>query len=276
MCCKDRRWVISLSLACTLWMATHQELSVVEAAQPGGELEVCTGQIGLCSSGPSAMVTDQMRQTWHAAVGPDDVTLEWEADPCSIPGATCLAPVPASIRLVGLDVVADERISEPKTFAQLLQDWAVASRSLLPVSERDVAWMLRMNAPALSAHVIDLVAELLGPVDPVRLQRDYSWVVERQGDFGVWLVAVPQDDTVRLFCSKLRIGLTRFSEIAALTVSDRNGEWQIVSLPAPVERPLLVEIDFDGVPPSPRPAPGAQAPLIRFAAGTIEIEIDLE
>lgn len=269
-----RRWTITLGNAGGMFMSLVLQITAVAASQPISDHEICTGQIGLCSRGVTAMVTEPMRQVWHAAVGADHSEFPLEEDRCGTPGATCSAPAPATIQLIGLDIVADEPVRTAKTFAQILNDWEAASRSLAPVSERDVAWMQRMNAPALSAHVIDLVAEFLGPVDPAKFQREFRWAVEHQGDFGVWLVAVPVDDTVRLFCPKLRIGLTRFSEIAVLSVSDRNGQWTRVSQPAPLERPLLVEMEFDGVPPSPRLATSDQTPLIRFAAGAFEIELE--
>lgn len=269
-----RRWTIILGNVGAVLMSLALHDTVARGSQPLSDLEICTGKIGLCSGGVPSMVTEPMRQVWHAAVGADHSEFPLEEDRCSIPGATCSAPAPATIQLIGLDIVVDEPVSKSKTFAQILNDWEAASRSLAPVSERDLAWMQRMNAPALSAHVIDLAAEFLGPVDPAKFQREFRWAVEHQGDFGVWLVAVPVDDTVRLFCPKLRIGLTRFSEIAVLSVSDRNGRWTRVSQPAPLECPLLVEMEFDGVPPSPRLATSDQTPLIRFAAGAFEIELE--
>lgn len=269
-----RRWTIILGNVGAVFLSLALHDSAVWGSQPHSDLEICTGQIGLCSRGVPAMVTEPMRHVWHAAVGADPSEFPSEEDRCSIPGATCSAPAPATIQLIGLDIVADEPVHTAKTFAQILNDWEAASRSLPPVSERDLAWMQRMNAPALSAHGIDLVAEFLGPVDTAKLQREFRWAVEYQGEFGVWLVAVPLDDTVRLFCPKLRIGLTRFSEIAAVSVSDRNGQWTRVSQPAPLERPLLGDMEFDGVPPSPRLATSDQTPLIRFAAGALEIELE--
>jgi|GEM_PF-5110013 len=231
--------------------------------------------LATCVSGPCSTVTFRDLQYCHAATPGNSVT--WaEPDPCQLPRATCSAPPAAQVLLIGHVVSVDQApVSAPSVDA-LLQAWERQSCQQEPISERDRRWVERMSQANLNAHALDLALTLSGPVKLAELKQQFVWQCENSPAATPRLLAVPRDETQRLFCPALRITLSQKShQLLALEVTDNSARWASVLLPPSTEVAVSHSADLSagGLPPSPLPvAVVSSAPLIRFAAGIVEIE----
>lgn len=248
------------------------------AANPPGILptdDFTCPVLASCSSAPPATVTFRDLQFWQAALPGALVT--WPShDPCESPRATCSAPQATQVMLVSNVVFVEESPESAPLVDSLLEIWERQSRERAPISDRDRRWVERMSQPNLSAHALDLALPLSGPVTMSDLQQRFAWKLESSSRNESRLVAVPLDETQRLFCPALKITLSRSpASLIAMEVSDKSSNWVPVLLPPANEqasRNSAEQIER-GLPPSPSPvARAVSVPLIRFAAGIVEIE----
>jgi hypothetical protein len=158
---------------------------------------------------------------------------------------------------------------------QLLRRWETASAKQAAWSDRDREWLRRQAGPELSAHALDLVLKLTQPITVVALEGDFVWQVTSTTATTSVLSATPRDEATQLFCTELHIELDAVGGLPkAVDVVHRTGRQRLVIRPAAVvtARYEVEQTAEDPLPPSP--STSGNGALIRFAAGTLEIDFD--
>lgn len=139
-----------------------------------------------------------------------------------------------------------------------------------------------MNAELVSNSQLDEAMRFLGRVVPEDLETRFDWTVQFEAGGIIELRGQPQDATEKLFASGWEITLFQDRrtplQVTQLAVQKRDGQWQTLRLPVEsrVEKVQLVQHTDaeDPIPPSPANFESFPAPVIRFAGGVIEIEIE--
>lgn len=228
-----------------------------------------------CCTGPKATISFRELQFWQTSTPGDAIFLS-SSDPCDFPRATCTVPQASRVELVSYVSAAEDSTDLPRSVEQILQIWEQHVRRDQPISDRERRWIERMSPPSVNAHALAMALPLLGPVMAQHLQEQFAWDFVSQTSERIELRAVPRDETQRLFCSAVNVTLQRNSyRVSRMEVADKSGEWSPVLLPTSFEKGDLsaAHLVLNELPPSPAPVPSsADKPLIRFAAGIIEIE----
>lgn len=229
------------------------------------ESELCVGQRAHCVLPPAAIVAANATQS---AVLP--AAHQQDDDPCLLPRALCVLPiahcVQDSLPRCG---------GETGAITTLLRRWEAVAANHPAWSARDREWLRRQAGHHLSAHALDLVVRLTQSVTATALLRDFEWQLTPSDDAAILLSAIPRDEATRLFCSELQIELDAITgQLRAVDVLHRTVKHHLVIQPeVTLAANFAVEADDDGdLPPSPSAA--ESTPLIRFAAGTIEVEVE--
>jgi hypothetical protein len=243
----------------------HVVLSGIIALDGGGDAENCLGDRALCVKPGAATVNGQATQS---AVLPSLDREEY--DPCRMPAAHCVSPAARCVQ----DAMP-RCPSSMDPVMELLRRWEAASAGQPAWSARDREWLRRQTGDDLSAHALDLVVRLTQPVAVPVLLHDFDWQFTPSQSTGAVLSAAPRDEAARLFCSELQIELDATTgRLRAVDIVHRaTRRHLVIQSEITLAANVSVETDDDSnLPPSPTPV-GA-APLIRFAAGAIEIEVE--
>lgn len=263
-------WYLGLMLACC---SSSQRLS---ATNPPAFLpadDAACPVLPACITGPRATVT--LRDVQRMQTATTGGVVSWaSADPCDVPSATCSMPQPSQIVLTG-NVVITKAPPTPLSIEDCLAVWELSSQNRGPLSERDQRWMERMSLPGVNAHTLEVAAALGGPVTVTNLERQFEWQLICQTASHCELRAVAVDETLRLFCPSLNVTLDlRSSALPLIELPTRDGKFVAVMWPATFGT-VLTKTDFprlDALPPSPTTLVNVStAPLIRFAAGVVEV-----
>ena len=199
-------------------------------------------------------------------------TVDWEQDEIELT---------ANSIVLEMDIRRLDDLLEPTTAQPLpadaqawLKRWELTSQQQPRLSERDRTWIERMNANRVSPLARSIAFAFLERVQVADLERRFAWTIDEVTGESCVLQAVPRDETERLFLPALRVSLDpQNCAVIHMAVAGRDQNWQAITLQdQPPARLTTVTIPVAAIPPSPAAQPSA-APLIRFAADTIEIEL---
>jgi hypothetical protein len=173
------------------------------------------------------------------------------------PDVATRAELPRVILPAGL-----QRISVEGDAARLLADWETASRELEPVSRDERKRLLAVHHPGRSAHEIDLVCELRGPIDASALGRRYTWQPPVVSGSHVELTVEPVDPLERLFFRRFLVQLdSQTLRPVSIQFTDGAGA---KSLPLALETSLSIEARLARAVRDPQ----SPAPLVLPASAT--------
>lgn len=238
-------------------------LGVVPLTVSGDDGDDCVGLRPHCGLPVAASVP---AGATHSPVVP--MVSSWEDDPCLVPRALCNRPSPQCVRD---NVPRCSRDSQQ--LSAILQNWSTASAGQPRWTERDREWLHRQAGGNLSAHALDLVLKLTQPVNVSALMADFNWRVLASDEPMRVLSATPREETARLFCSELQVELDATGRPRTVEVVHRAGRNRLVIHRDVVLANAVIDVGSGDLPPSPSST--AAAPLIRFAAGVIEVERDV-
>ncbi len=282
-----RCWLLS---GAGLLTAASLSVSVDAVTPPGSPAARETRPVPAAEAGARpATVSDGMHMRLQGAPANIAGKLEPEVDLCELPMATCATLVPQRVQpqlntwamsgtaAAPVQLATAYSVSEIPTAEQSLRVWELLTASALPVPDREQVWMRRMNDGTVTAHAVEAVIDLLGPVSARSLSRKYDWTVENSAEPAIVMTATPRDAMDRLFANQFRVLISPESRlVTAVEVQSRAGQWNKVMLPpawssSVVQTNLAVagesQVVAHPLPPSPLPAElPAPAPLLRLAA----------
>jgi hypothetical protein len=157
------------------------------------------------------------------------------------PSATCSGPLPDSaspadcargVVTAGACVAANL----DAVFAR----WQAVSAEFEPVGDHERRRLVALHHPAWSAHELDLVCELRGPIDAESLAHRYTWESPVGEATHIRLAAESHDAVERLFFRRFTVTLER-ETCRPVSVQFTDGAGQASSLPFPLETTLSLE-----------------------------------
>lgn len=209
-------------------------------------------------------------------------------DACAEPAATCVRPVAAVAQLKHHEHRWQPAHSRPPTVAELLRRWEAAATDRPAWTPAEKTWLARRHQPWLSAVALEAIVRLSATVSASELQHDFTWTAGAAPHDATVLHAVPNDETLRLFCPQLRLELAPTTHaLKSVELVDRTGQWRSIELPwsTAIDSPtntftvVLTGLQFDVDASLPvadaadlPPSPGDSA-TVRFATEAVDIEL---
>jgi hypothetical protein len=93
----------------------------------------------------------------------------------------------------------------------ILQQWARASADVRPAGNRERERLLQEHHGELSAHEIDAICRLSGPVDAEGLRNGFDWTAAARPDGSVLLTGRPRDEIESLFYRQVEVAINAHS-----------------------------------------------------------------
>jgi hypothetical protein len=126
------------------------------------------------------------------------------------PSATCLRPLPKTASRGDLPrVMVPGELAVAADVHHVLACWEAAAADFEPVGPHEKRRLLALHHPGRSAHELDLICELRGPIDARRLADRYVWQTPVDGRAHLELTAETHDAVERLFFRGFAVKLDR-------------------------------------------------------------------
>ncbi|HUG90835.1 MAG TPA: hypothetical protein VML55_08385 [Planctomycetaceae bacterium] len=160
------------------------------------------------------------------------------------PAPTCLKPAPKTASRVdlarfivppGLHVAAGDADLDA-----VLARWEAASGDLEPVGLHERRRLIAVHHPGRSAHELDVICELRGPIDATSLSERYEWRGPLIGAGHIELAAETRDAVERLFFRGFTLKLDR-ETYRPVSIEFDDAEGSASPLPFALETDLCLE-----------------------------------